>query len=258
MSNYQDWIKKIDIDIDYYSAFIKAWIAFNAWYRSEYIERQDRAVIEKIKNENNRFKTYINNYLDSDDNISQAFCENISKLHNALNSAAITTQERGGTRMQISFTDIAINNPKTTVDETYRLYKYKIERTNTKTATNIIHKTTGANIFEFKQDLYNLDELSVHPDFVKLGEQCKAQCIANYKQVCPFLIENLLTSNADKKNLGGTNFVNDINKISRGIVEVLYLLRCSLMHGEMSPDNNAAEVYRYAYEILALVLKKLL
>lgn len=27
MSSYKDWIQKIDIEVDYFSAFIKAWIA---------------------------------------------------------------------------------------------------------------------------------------------------------------------------------------------------------------------------------------
>ena len=34
MPGYKDWIDTIDIRIDYYSAFMKAWIAFNAWYCS--------------------------------------------------------------------------------------------------------------------------------------------------------------------------------------------------------------------------------
>lgn len=258
MSDYQDWIKKIDIDIDYFAAFIKAWIAFNAWYRLVYTERQDRAVIEKIKNESNRFKTYINNFLDGVDNSSIIFQENIGKLHNALNNAAIVTQERSGTRMQISFTEIAVNNPKTNVDETYRINKFKIERTNASTKTVISHKTVGTIFFSFQQASYNLDELTIHPDFVKLGEECKSQCIANYRQVCPYITENLLAANNQPKVLGGISFINDINKISRGIIEILYLLRCSLMHGELSPDKNASEVYRYAYEILSAILKKLL
>lgn len=30
MPSYRDWIRKIDIEVDYFSVFIKAWIAFNA------------------------------------------------------------------------------------------------------------------------------------------------------------------------------------------------------------------------------------
>ena len=29
MSNYKDWIDAIDLKVDYFSAFMKAWIAFN-------------------------------------------------------------------------------------------------------------------------------------------------------------------------------------------------------------------------------------
>lgn len=52
-------------------------------------------------------------------------------------------------------------------------------------------------------------------------------------------------------------FIAERAKVSRGIIEVLYLLRCSLMHGEVTPDGNSSEVYKYAYFVLASVLKKL-
>lgn len=32
MPGYKDWIDAIDIKVDYFSAFMKVWIAFNAWY----------------------------------------------------------------------------------------------------------------------------------------------------------------------------------------------------------------------------------
>ena len=32
MPGYKDWTDAIDIKVDYFSAFMKAWIAFNAWY----------------------------------------------------------------------------------------------------------------------------------------------------------------------------------------------------------------------------------
>lgn len=53
-------------------------------------------------------------------------------------------------------------------------------------------------------------------------------------------------------------FINERSKVSRGVIEVLYLLRCSLMHGEVTPDNNSLEVYKYAHYVLAEVLKKMI
>ena len=94
MPSYQEWVRKIDINIDYYSAFIKSWIAFNSWYRSEYTERTDRGIIEKLKTENNRFKGYIETMLDENNNSDEAiiFKKNLKDLQAALVNAAIVTQ----------------------------------------------------------------------------------------------------------------------------------------------------------------------
>ena len=82
MPSYRDWIQQIDIKIDYYSAFIKAWIAFNSWYRSEYRERTDREIIEKLKSESNRFKGYIETLLDTNNNTDEAmsFKKNLNTI----------------------------------------------------------------------------------------------------------------------------------------------------------------------------------
>lgn len=41
------------------------------------------------------------------------------------------------------------------------------------------------------------------------------------------------------------------------IVIILYMLRCCLAHGDISPDESANEVYKYAYEVLCAPLRKL-
>lgn len=72
MPGYKDWIQKIDIEVDYFSAFIKAQIALDSWYRSEYKGRTDRDIIEKLKSENNHFKGYIETLLDEINNTDDA------------------------------------------------------------------------------------------------------------------------------------------------------------------------------------------
>lgn len=72
MPSYREWISQIDIHIDYYSAFIKAWIAFNSWYRSEFGGRTDRSIIDKLKSDNNRFKGYIETLLDKNNTTHEA------------------------------------------------------------------------------------------------------------------------------------------------------------------------------------------
>lgn len=257
MPSYRDWIRKIDIDIDYYSAFIKAWIAFNSWYRSEYKERTDREIIEKLKSENNRFKGYIETLLDRNNNSDEAinFKININNLQIALVNAAIVTQERGGINQQISFSEIAINNPKNISEGDYRATHYKIQRIRQKITTLVHKKNDPTTIyFQFEQEKYDETALDVHADFLRLGMEQQGQCKAFYKEIRPYVIESVLTKDRDNNVV----FIAERSKVSRGIIEVLYLLRCSLMHGEVTPDNNSLEVYKYAYNILSSILKKML
>lgn len=256
MPSYRDWIRKIDIDVDYFSAFIKAWIAFNSWYRSEYRERTDREIIEKLKTENNRFKGYIETLLDKNNNTDEAvaFKNNLADLQAALVSAAIVTQERGGVNQQISFSEIAINNPKPIAEGDYRATHYKIQRTR-QSVTTLVHKKNIPTeiLFKFEQEAYEETALDVHADFLRLGIEQQGQCKAFYKEICPYVTESVLTKDRDNNII----FISERAKVSRGIVEVLYLIRCSLMHGEVTPDSNSSKVYKYAYYVLAAVLKKM-
>ncbi len=256
MSSYKDWIRKIDIEVDYFSAFIKAWIAFNSWYRSEYRERTDRDIIEKLKSENNHFKGYIETLLDENNNADDAiaFRNNLTSLQSALVSVPIFTQERGGINQQISFSEIAINNPKNLSEGDYRTTHYQVKRTRQSVKTLVYKKNNPTDIyFNFEQEKYDETALDVHSDFLRLGVEQQGQCKAFYKEVCPYVIESVLCKDRDNN----IRFVTERVKVSRGIIEVLYLLRCSLMHGEVNPDSNVSEVYRYAYYVLATILKKM-
>lgn len=257
MPSYKDWIRKVDIDIDYFSAFIKAWIAFNSWYRSEYTERTDRDIIEKLKTNSNRFKGYIETLLDPN-NISEestSFKSNLNKMQNALVEAAIVTQERSGVNQQILFSQIAINNPKDKIEEDYRYTHYSIKRTRQNIVTVVSKKgEPSTEYFRFEQEAYDETAFDVHSDFLRMRTEQRGQCKAFYKEVRPYLTESVI----EKDRNNNIVFVSERAKVSRGLIEVLYLLRCSLMHGEVFPDQNSSEVYKYAYYILVAILKKLL
>lgn len=125
MSNYKDWIDAIDIKVDYYSAFMKAWIAFNAWYESGEITaagKTDRDYIEYVANNTNRFKTYIIKLLNDQNTEGERYRNNIADLHEALLNDPITTQEYIGVRQPISFSQIAVKNTNTNKKKDYRSY----------------------------------------------------------------------------------------------------------------------------------------
>lgn len=257
MPSYKDWIKLVDINIDYYSAFVKAWIAFNSWYRSEYQEITDRDVIDTIKARSNPFKNYIVSLLDVGNDSEEAlfFRANLEHLRIALTEAAIVTQERNGICTQISFAEIATTNPKNQVETDYRYTHYSIRRTRTTTKTVVAKKNDRlAVLFSLEQDNYDMHSLEVHADFQRLTEEQRGQCLALYREVCPYVVESILETDENDT----ISFSSDRDKTSRGIIEVLYLLRCSMLHGNIFPNEASNRVYKYAYSVLATVLKKML
>lgn len=259
MPGYKDWIEAIDIKVDYFSAFMKAWIAFNAWYNfsGEVSGRTDKDCIEYIASQSNRFKTYTMNLINAEDADGSAYRENIAKLHGALLNAAITTQEYIGVRQSVSFAEVAVKNANNRAQKDYYHYHYECSRANGKTKTVVTVKSTGASVFSFEQDGYGIDVLRQQSDFTNLTLTQKQQCEECYKQLTPYRNTSVLDSGPNTKQIGAYSFINDAGKISEAIVIILYMLRCCLAHGDISPDESANEVYKYAYEVLCAPLRKL-
>ncbi len=264
MSNYKDWIDAIEIKVDYFSAFMKAWIAFNAWYESGEISapgNRDKDYIESIANHTNRFKSYITNLLIADNSEGKTYRDSIANLHGALLSAPITTQAYIGVRQAVSFSEVSIKNPNASKIEDYYSYHYECIRANGKIKTTISVKTTGQARFSFEQDEHNIEVLKAQSDFKALSQTQQEKCLACYAELRPYIVESVLAPESNPQEnsfmMGSYSFVNDTNSISRAIVLVLYLLRCCLAHGDISPDESTNRVYRYAYEVLLAPLKKL-
>lgn len=83
----------------------------------------------------------------------------------------------------------------------------------------------------------------------------------------PKIFENLIIDNAKTKSgklknqfasahgLGTLVLNNDSQKIFAGLFEVIYQVRCHLVHGSLEPNNKNHEVARYCYLILFECLK---
>lgn len=259
MPGYKDWIDAIDIKVDYFSAFMKAWIAFNAWYNfsGEVNGTNDRDCIEFIANHSNRFKTYTMNLINAEDADGSAYRENIAKLHGALLGAAITTQEYIGVRQSVSFAEVAVKNANALKQKDYYQNHYECSRARGKTKTVVTVKATGATVFSFEQEGYDIEVLRQQSDYIRLTPTQKTQCEECYRYLTPYRTISVLATGDNKKKIGAYNFINDAAKISEAIVIILYMLRCCLAHGDISPDESANEVYKYAYEVLCAPLKKL-
>ena len=261
MSNYKDWIDAVDIRIDYFSAFMKAWIAFNAWYESGEISIQggktDRNYIDYIANHTNRFKRYVNNLLIADNSEGKTYRDSIANLHEALLNAPITTQEYIGIRQSVSFSEIAVKNTNANKKTDYYAYHYECFRSNGKITTKVSTKASGRICFSFEQEQHNVDELMAQADFKAMTQTQRETCLSCYNELRPYIVESVLSAEENPLVMGTYSFVNDPDSISRAIIQILYLLRCCLAHGDISPDKLTNKVFRYAYEVLVAPLKKL-
>lgn len=262
MPGYKDWIDAIDIKVDYFSAFMKAWIAFNAWYNNsgEIQGKTDKEHIEYIGGTTNRFKTYIENLLITDSAEGNTYRENVASLHSALLSAAITTQEYIGVRQTVSFSDVAVKNSNTNEHFEYRSVRYECTRAHGKITTILTALGTGSELLRFEQDEYNLDDLVQQSAFFHLTEERKRKCKECYSKLTPYKTKSVLTTTDQEGTylpIGPYRFVLDVGEISQSIIIILYMLRCCLAHGDFLPDESANTVYRYAYEVLCAPLKKL-
>lgn len=265
MANYKDWISQIDVEIDYFSAFLKAYIAFNSWYKEQYPNMTDRLVIDIIKDTDNVFKRYIINLISTSTNYDNVvYQENLGKLHGALCNSVITTQEFGGVRKMISFSEIAIKNTNNHESHTYRNVKYTVKRERGIYKSEI-KDGSGLMLFNEEQDKYDFTELSAKTSFQGLSLTRKEQFKLCYSRIEPYITTSVLftcdnrgTNDENVKKIGAYEFVKDDALLSKAIIEIIYLLRCSLAHGDIAPDRNANTVYKHAYELLAMTLKKMI
>lgn len=265
MPGYKDWIEQADIKVDYYSAFMKAWIAFNAWYNfsGEIPTGTDKKCIEYIVENTNRFKTYIINLLANTGTESDSFKSSLAKLHESLLASSITSQEYFGVSQLISFSEVPIKNINNLHQFDYYTYHYVCKREHGNIITKIEKISDHSEVFRYEQVGFDENKLKQQSSYNLLTVTQQQTILRCYRRLIPYHKKNVLNtltnpSATNTTRIGNYDFIKDIEEISKAIITVLYMIRCCLAHGDFTPDALSQNVYRYAYEVLLMPLKKLL
>lgn len=237
-------------DIDYITHFVKAWISFNAWYKNCYPDlTTDSAIINEIKMRPNTFKDNLENLLKGENTDSILFKNEISNLHYRLERHTVRNNQE-----KISFENITIErNPKhyEKLERNTLIYEITRESGNHKIIDSKITDRPGRIKFTFSQtNSYDLDELITCNEYLKLSKPQKDNLAYCYKELDPNKKICLLATEDDCIQIGNYSFINDSEKMCKGIITVLYLLRNSLFHGEIIPNRDTNRVYESAYHIL--------
>lgn len=274
-----NWIEKAEPD--YYTMFIKAWIPYNAWYMHNFCDENanpprvtDKEIINYIKNNYNVYKNKIISLLRNSDDESKEFKSLISKLYYNLESTYIPDYDN-----RISFNYICIagnsksNGPEVIKEKNFSVSGKKdisLPKSSPRWVFEIIDNKTSSTLGRIALMKPSLTELHSNNDFVSLEnkykpivERCLNEIDPNKKisvviQAIRKGSKYVAPPNSlcidENKNLF---FTDNIDDVSKAIIQILYELRCKLFHGEIDPLKNNMGVYEYAYQIQKILIKSL-
>lgn len=258
--NSEKW--KLLADVDYFTQFVMAWIPFNAWYRNYYPNiSTDRQAINEIKSNPNSFRDRLHSLLTSQGNESELFRSFVSQLHFELGRKYVYNN---GDR--ITFESLVVEmNPKTTESFTRNGCIYNVQRNipgrpNTEVTVSVINRNRATIFTHTQSNGHNVVEIETHIQFQRLTTNQQMNLRQCYTAIHPRNPISLLSRDHTPENsirMGTYHFINDPNVLCKGIIEILYLLRNCLFHGEIVPDKDTNAVYEPAYRILHMLIQAL-
>ena len=244
-------------EIDYFTHFVKAWIPFNAWYKTYYPAlKTDREAINEIKNTTNAVKNKFIGLLTGNNEESEQFRMNIALFHYCLNNKTISHNDK-----RIYFESFVIEMDRSCLiqNATYNGISYHVELTLTRNNITRVLATvvnsTRRNLLNYQHSSYDLQHLRANNDFGRLSPTQRSYLEQLFNDANPFKPVNLLSN--DQHNfieIGQYRLVNDEELIFKGIIEMLYSLRNALFHGQIIPNKDTNLVYEPAYKILKMLI----
>jgi len=123
-----------------------------------------------------------------------------------------------------------------------------------------LNTKNGTELLRYEQDEWDIDALRQQTDYINLSQEKKTKCEECYNEMIPYIVSSVLSNSEDEKQgtqIGTYLFIKSYDKIAEAIIKILYMIRCCLAHGDITPDRKTSDVYRYAYEVLLTPLLKL-
>ncbi len=208
--NISSWFKSSEID--YFSAFMKLWLSFNAWYRQHYNEDyigRDRDHINIIrgvyKNQNESLHDYDRSTRNS---IRRRFM-------NLVEQQGIESKE-------------------------FRKYVEKF--------LYLFKERTIEGLF----DGQNKEEKNLSEFFIDISKTQKA--------IKTKLTRGIYFSLGEDPTIyseGTLVIENDLEKLYSYVIEIIYQIRNSLIHGNLAYTEESHEIVKYCYLILYYLVKDL-
>lgn len=256
----QDWMSRAEID--YIGPFIKAWAAFNAWYRHASGARRDVEGLRYVKQNPNPVRNAIMPLLRpaqrdgngdpiADPEPAQKFKLLIRDLHVSLDNYHIEVM-RDEVVERISFRSVClgrgVNLPQNTL--AYGL-RYTVEKANGQWRSTVRAEANAADVrAEILQDNFDSDGLQGHQRYAVLSPNQRATLFALYRRCDPRPMTDLFAGRDNQILAADVEFRCTDQQLFDALIEVIYGLRNTLLHGELQPHEQAFATYEPAYQIV--------
>lgn len=248
----QDWMKRADID--YIGPFVKAWAAFNAWYRHASQQSQERAMLDWVKSQPNPVRRAIIALLREDNTTAdaQALKLAISDLQQLLDDIHFEVT-RKGVNEQISLRSVCIaprNFQRERIERNN--YEFKAERVaGGNLQITVTSVRTGAVKLQHTQPQYDPAEVYALPAFAEELSAAQQTTLREFYAGCnPRPMRDLLRGGGDRLPVGSMEFQCSCEDLLGGLIETIYAMRNALLHGEVDPDPKVLACYEPAYRIV--------
>lgn len=252
IDNRDAWLRMSDID--YVGQFVKAWLAFNAWYRSAYKETHDRKIVNEFKWQSNPVLNTLRPKLEAISDDAVQFRAEIGLLHQRLDNYEIASG-KGENKNRISFRRVFLreNPPGMAQDDRYGILFTAELVAGKQVKASVTRKKGGVVLLTLPPGPYNSEAVKVLPAFASLSPAQQSVFLQSYSQVAPDWFCDLTSHkepDAPEILCGAYKFTCGRDALFAGLVEILYSMRSTLFHGELSPTKDAVVCYEPAFRLV--------
>ena len=241
-------------DLDYIGPFVKAWAAFNAWYREASAQGTERAMLDFVATQPNRARRRILPLLDGGNATADAMIlkQAICDLHQCLDSIQFEVTRKGLVE-RVSLRSVCIS-PRPLQHQCLqrRRQEYLAKRVQGGGIEITVRSmVTEQEKFRHVQAQYDANEVYSLDSFTRgLSEAQRATFRAFYGSCNPRPMQDLVQGSGPSLAIATMQFRCRPEELFRGLIETIYVMRNALLHGEVDPDPHILASYEPAYRIV--------
>ncbi|MCA3740269.1 hypothetical protein [Phenylobacterium sp.] len=253
----RDWMNRAEID--YIGPFVKAWAAFNAWYRDASGQARERAMLNfAVSNANSRLRRRGLPLLENGNVTAEAGAlkQAIFDLHLKLDAIHFEITPKGLPE-RVSLRTVCIT-PREFQDEQTVSYNYIFRAR--KVAGGHIEVTvtgpTGNVRFQHTQERFEPALVYARPEFAANLTAAQQLTLRTFYDGCnPRPMRDLVQGGGPVLTVAAMDFQCTPQDLLAGLVETVYAMRNALLHGEVDPDEHVLACYEPAYRIVMSFLR---